>query len=96
MATTTTSKHDNFVANPLEDAVLRDLPGIGEEMEKRLQAANIKSPKTLLGKYLVRAGWHASGRDESCIDASLFHAVGWRNIACQKLERPFLSDFVIH
>ena len=96
MATTTTAVHRKFVAKPLQEADLTDLPGIGEAMAKRLEEANIKSPKTLMGKYLVQAGWHASGRDASCIDASLFHAVGWRNIACQKLERPFLSDFVIH
>ena len=84
---TTTLVHADFVAKPLKDAVLTNLPGIGPAMAKKLEEANIKNPKTLMGKYLVQAGWHACGRDACCIDASLFHAVGWRNIACQKPER---------
>ena len=63
MATTTTAVHRKFVAKPLQEAVLTDLPGIGEAMAKRLGEANIKNPKNLMGQYLVPAGWHASGRD---------------------------------
>jgi hypothetical protein len=93
---TPSAKHLSFVATPLQDTKLKDLPGIGETYEKKLREANINNPKMLMGQYLVQAGWHECGGDACCIDASLFHAVGWRNIACQKPGRAYPRDIVIH
>ena len=67
---TPSAKHLSFVATPLQDTKLKDLPGIGETYEKKLREANINNPKMLMGQYLVQAGWHASGGDVHSIDAS--------------------------
>ena len=55
MATTTTAVHRTFVATPLADTVLTDLPGIGDVGQRKLRDANINNPKNLMGQYLVQA-----------------------------------------
>ena len=49
----TTKKHSTFVENPLKDADLKDLPGIGDAMAKKLVACEVRNAKQLMGQYLV-------------------------------------------
>ena len=56
-------RHNVFVAKPMKDAVLTDLPGIGVAVVDRLEAANINNPRQLMGWFLVPTDWHASGGD---------------------------------
>ena len=48
----TSQKHRNFVAEPMGEKSVTDLPGIGEVLGKRLTEAGCDKAYVVLGKYL--------------------------------------------
>ena len=53
-----TLKHKNFMADPLRETELEDVPGVGDVLLKKLEEANIDTAEKLMGHFLVM------GRDE--------------------------------
>ena len=53
MATTTTQKHRNFVAEPMNEKLVTDLAGIGNTLGSRLEARGFDKAFVVLGQFLL-------------------------------------------
>ncbi|XP_033325094.1 barrier to autointegration factor [Megalopta genalis] len=50
---TTSQKHNNFVAEPMGDKPVTDLAGVGEVLGRRLESAGYDKAYVVLGQFLV-------------------------------------------
>lgn len=55
MAMSTTKKFNSFIARPLQDCCLIDVPGVGKSSLSKLLAASIETPEKLMGIYLLQS-----------------------------------------
>ncbi|UJR33552.1 hypothetical protein I4U23_020993 [Adineta vaga] len=53
MSSSTTQKFREFMAEPLGDKGIRDIPGIGDVLGTKLSEAGYDKAYTLFGKYLL-------------------------------------------
>ncbi len=51
--TTTTKKFNSFIARPLQDCSLSDIPGVGKSSLAKLLEVKMDTPEKLMGVYLI-------------------------------------------
>ncbi len=52
---TTTKKFNSFIARPLQDCSLSDIPGVGKSSLNKLLEVKVDTPEKLMGVYLVHS-----------------------------------------